>query len=387
MKKYFLLPILALVSFTSYCQPWEVGNFVQATLKNGNNSPNSVFVTIKPSKTLTLSKFSSFQFTVGVPATVSPAPVATVTSLDPAIGYPVPQVSEEMVGDTLFTLYSFSGDGLQSGAGITYDSGSEYNIAEVTFSNIPEVLIDVSIVQIPGGGTNQNNNFYLADHGFDVTNRLAQFYSGTPENVFNDGQGYDGTSYAILKNIALPVKLNNFSAIKNGKDALLNWSVENQDANSDHFEIERSANGTDFIKIGDIHIRRNNEESYSFIDKDIVSLKQNGAVYYRLKMIDKDGKFTYSEIKNIKLSTKGFGVNLYPNPSKNYTNLSIDLDKAYKVKLNICDVGGKQVKQILYDGIKGLNQKKLNVSMLSAGSYIIKVQAGAQVQTVSFIKE
>ena len=388
MKKYFLLSILAFYfSFTAIAQ--SSGNYVAATVKPGSTS-SSVYVAFTSNTTLTNSKFSTFQFTLAIPATVAPVPTASVTSFDPLITYPPVQQSQETQNATLFTVYSFSGDGAQSGGGITYTAGVEYNIAEVFFTGGPsDALTNLRIVQIPNGGANTNNNFYLADRGFDVTNQTAQFYSSTPANVSNDGNGYTGSSYAIITSGVLPIKLTNFSAIRKDNDAVLNWQVANQDANSSHFEIERGYTGSDFTNIArvDVNLNSGATATYTFNDADLLIKKSNGVVFYRLKMVDKDGQFTYSDIRNIKLSLKAFAANLYPNPAKGFSNLIIDLDNPSQVGVSVSDASGRIVHKIQFTGFKGVNQQKIDLSKLAGGTYLVKVNAGNEVQTISLIKE
>ncbi len=389
MKKYFLLSILSLCfAFNAISQ--TSGNFVSATVKPGSTS-SSVYVAITSNTTLTNSEFSTFQFALAIPASVTPISTASVTSANPAITYAPVQVSSETQNSTLFNVYSFSGDGAQTGTGITYTAGVEYNLAEVFFSGGPSnALANLRIVQIPNGGiANGNDNFYAEDRGFDVTNQAAQFYSSTPANVSNDGNGYTGSSYAIITSGVLPIKLTNFSAIRKDNDAVLNWQVANQDATSSHFDVERGFTGTDFKSIGrvDVNLNSGATATYSFNDVNIAAAKSNGLIFYRLKMVDKDGKFTYSPVKSVRLTSKGFGVNLYPNPAKGFSNLSIELSNPSQIVLSITDAAGRIVQNIEFTGFKGLNQKRIDLSKLAGGSYMIKVNNGSEVQSVSLIKE
>ncbi len=187
----------------------------------------------------------------------------------------------------------------------------------------------------------------------------------------------------------LPISLSNFSAVRKDKDAILNWQVANQDANSSYFDVERGFTGTDFKSIGrvDVNLNSGATATYSFNDVNIAIAKSNGVIFYRLKMVDKDGKFTYSDIKNIKLSLKAFAVNLYPNPAKGFSNLSIELSNPSQIILSIADAAGRIVQNMEFTGFKGLNQKRIDLSKLASGSYMIKVNNGSEVQTVSLIKE
>jgi hypothetical protein len=364
----------------------QTGNYVSATLKPGSAS-NSVYITFKSNTTLTLAKFSSFQFELGIPDSITPKPGFTITSLDPLVNYATDGAIETQGGITYYG-YGFSGDGAQSGPGTTFDQNVEYNYAEVFFTGAPpDITSKVRLMQLPDGGVTRNVNFYVANKGADVTNKPAQFYSSDPTSVSNDGAGYSGSSYVTLPMIVLPIKLSGFTANKKDKDAVLNWSVENQDALSSHFEIERSLNGTDFENIGMLNLTGNSGNNYSYTDKNANILNPGAVVYYRLKMVDKDGRFTYSEIRSIRLYDKELGISLYPNPSKNASNLHLNLDNPGVVRISITNVLGKQVSQIEFNGLKGLNQKNIDLSGMPAGSYMIKVRANNKIQTIPVIKE
>ena len=387
MKRYSTLVfVFLLLSPAIFAQ--VTGNFISSTIKQGSQA-NSVYVTIKSNTTLTGAKFSTFEFSLGIPASTSPTPTATIIALNSNISY-TSTISAETQNSSNFTVFTFLGDGSQAaGAAINYTADVEYQVAEVFFSGGPILPTDIRIMQLPNGGGSGNVFFFVTDRGFDVTNQQAQFYSPIPTNVSNDGAGYTGSSYATLTVTALPIKLSNFSATKKDKDAILNWQVANQDANSSHFEVERGFTGTDFKSIGRVAVNLNSvpTASYSFNDVNIASAKSNGVVFYRLKMLDKDGKFTYSQVRSVRLSNKGAGVNLYPNPAKTFSNLTIELENPSQITLSISDAGGRIVQNVEFAGFKGLNQKKIDLSKLAGGSYMIKVNTGSEVQTISLIKE
>ncbi|MEO8109670.1 MAG: T9SS type A sorting domain-containing protein [Ginsengibacter sp.] len=385
MTKYLTL-LTSFLFFGFSVSSQTGGNFISATVKPGSTA-NSVYVAFKSTTTLANAKLSSFQFALGIDASIMPAPTATVTSLDPLISYPAIEVSQETQGASSLTVYGFTPDGAQSGSGTTYNAGTEYNIAEVFFTGNASNLLNLRILQLPNGGTTTNVNFYVADRGFDVTNQSAQFYSAIPTNVSNDGQGYSGSSYTFISAGVVPVKLTGFFATKKNNDAVLNWQVSNQDANSNYFELQRSFNGTDFKKIGRVDVNLNSGAgSYAFTDVNAAASKTN-VIYYRLKMVDKDEKSTLSTIRNIRLTKKSFGVNVYPNPAREFSTVNIDMESEASVILSLTDASGKILQKSQFNGFKGLNQKRVELSNLASGSYMLKVNAGNETQTVSIIKE
>ncbi len=125
--------------------------------------------------------------------------------------------------------------------------------------------------------------------------------------------------------------------------ALLNWTVENRDANSSHFAIERSNNGINFNQIGIVNALTDHNH---LIHIQIMAFNLSGTVYYRLKMVDKDGQFAYSDIKLFNLPMQDLLLRIYPNPVQSMTKLNITLDQAQVIKVSVNDALGKSVKQM-----------------------------------------
>ena len=135
----------------------------------------------------------------------------------------------------------------------------------------------------------------------------------------------------------LPVKLNSFNAAIINKKTVLNWAVENQ-INLKQYEIESSNNRVDFSNIG--VVKATNTSHYSF---ELNNLNQKQ--YYRLKFIDDDGMFSYSNI--ISLFKKGIvELSVFPNPAKGHFIITTNI-KNKNTYLMILDAVGKLVKKMV----------------------------------------
>ena len=393
MKKYLLIAAIL-------CCNYGFSQTMYASLGAGSDL-NSVRIYLMPTATQNPATFSTLQFNVAIPSSVSPAPVLTV-------------VSSAFTGVTWIVAASYVENGYrnyniytgQAGYTLPITANVEFQAMEVRFSGGPNTPManTAHLVTLPDGGVgtpaSPNNGLFYCT-GTINSNGQQLYYIRAGVTVAN-GDSYKSmepglptkpagtfTSYArYAPLVALPIKLTNFTAIKKDKDALLTWSVENQDANASHFEIERSYNGTDFTNIGRVEVNLNSGSAatYNSTDANIVALRSSGVIYYRIKQVDKDGKFSYSEIRSIKLDAKSVGINLYPNPAKSFTNILIDLPQNSPIIISINDAGGKEVKQINVAGFAGINQKKIDLSGLSTGSYMIKVKAADQLQTISLVK-
>lgn len=199
-------------------------------------------------------------------------------------------------------------------------------------------------------------------------------------DIDNDGDfdvfigNYDGTvSYYKNTTPLLPLHLISFSGTRQAGYNHLQWQTADE-VNTKLFEIEQSTNGTAFTKIATVNSAGTSNSSYSINDNSF----SNGKVFYRLKIIDIDGKFTYSPVIWINSEQTG-GVSIYPNPVRGLLNLNIGNAAILKTNAWLFDANGRLMKIILINN----NQQQINVQDLAKGTYIIKF---ADHSSLSFIK-
>ncbi len=134
---------------------------------------------------------------------------------------------------------------------------------------------------------------------------------------------------------ALPVDFIFFTGKINNNMLNLNWQVSNE-INVKKYDVERSFNGTNFTAIASIAAERLNNYSYN-VNADEIKGRR---VYYRIKNIDNNGKFTYSEIFTIHLplNTK---FTVYPNPAKDFIRININTNSTVNTQLTITDLAGR----------------------------------------------
>ena len=132
----------------------------------------------------------------------------------------------------------------------------------------------------------------------------------------------------LNKNTPLPLKLLSFTAKKqNGKDVLAEWTT-GEEYNISRFEIEVAKGNSDyqlnrFTRIGSVNSQGNSngEHRYSFTDLEI---NKSDVRYYRLKIIEADGSFSYSAIRPV-VFTNDVQWQVYPNPSAGVFYLTYQL--------------------------------------------------------------
>jgi hypothetical protein len=194
----------------------------------------------------------------------------------------------------------------------------------------------------------------------------------------------------ISLNVPLPVELISFKAATNNSEVTLNWQTATE-VNNYGFNIERasleSGNASpQWIKIGFVqgHGNSNSTKNYSFTDSPVGGTK----FQYRLKQLDNDGKYKYSNVLNVKIDIP---VNYamqqnYPNPFNPTTNIKYSITKESQVTLKVYDVIGKEVGNLVNQKqAAGSYEVNFNASKLTSGVYIYILKAGDYVRSMKMI--
>jgi Secretion system C-terminal sorting domain len=185
---------------------------------------------------------------------------------------------------------------------------------------------------------------------------------------------YNGTNQVI---IMLPVNFTNITGRATSSGNLVTWNVA-EEINVDHYEIEKSSNGINFSRTGDV--KAIGSSSYSFTDK-----ASSSSDYYRVKAVDIDGKAKLSPVVAIKNGKDG-RISLRAFPSPAITELTIQHDAITNANISITAADGRLLKNIT--PVKGNIQTTINVSSLQPGLYIIKFQdSEGNMESLKFIKQ
>ncbi|MCW3126480.1 MAG: hypothetical protein JWO03_2138 [Bacteroidetes bacterium] len=216
----------------------------------------------------------------------------------------------------------------------TFGAGSTFTITSLTGLNGNRLFYDAN-----GDGIQQayeEITGYTVITNVDPTKFIIRF-NGIASNTmtFNyattDAAGKVDpapTTYTLNWTGTLPVQLLSFTGEKYNETTKLDWSTASE-INNDHFDIERSTDGSNWEKIGEVKGNGNTNEriDYSMVDENPVT----GANYYRLKQVDFDGKFEYSNIVVVDFGTEQNHaavttvMNIYPNPLNSGKGLNVSL--------------------------------------------------------------
>jgi trimeric autotransporter adhesin len=175
-----------------------------------------------------------------------------------------------------------------------------------------------------------------------------------------------------------------FSGQKINNDALLTWKTANE-MNTDKFIVERSLNRIDYSAIGSkLAFNGQGNYQYNFTDPQI-NLLGADIVYYRLKQIDFNGKYSYSRIVAISLTGKNVLI-IYPNPAINNTNITITTYNTEAIQLRMINNLGQIVKQQQLGVTTGSITLSLDVSGIAKGMYYLEVKGETIHETKQFLK-
>lgn len=167
--------------------------------------------------------------------------------------------------------------------------------------------------------------------------------------------------------VVLPSSYLEFDGDWKRTDALIKWTMKTE--GTDYFELQRSVDGTNFSPISTQSTNPNGE--YDYLDVGAMALAPN-KVYYRLKVIDFDGKSVMSSI--IQLSTENENTAQYavvsPNPAKNAIRVECFNTQAKKLKIKIFDIQGHEVySESVKPASETYYHSILDISSLSDGVY------------------
>ena len=267
--------------------------------------------------------------------------------------------------------------------GVFFSSNYGNPWIQTSLNNLPiTALITVSPGRVFAGtnsGVYESTNFgmnwsLLNDNLMNTTiksftlDSAGILYVGTDEGVYR-------SSYSII-----PVELTSFTANVSGNDVTLNWTTATE-TNNFRFTIERSQAESEWQKIGFVPGFGTTTEpkSYSFTDEDVTT----GIYRYRLKQIDFDGSFTYSNEIEVDFIPKEFVLyQNYPNPFNPSTTIKYQIPELSFVTIKVYDVLGNEITTLVNEEKSiGSYEVEFNATNLPSGIYFYKIQAGSFVET------
>jgi len=315
------------------------------------------------------------------------------------------QIDTNWVVDTLIiadgttSVFSLALDGTNIFVGtfgrvlISTDIGANWNEVELSINNAKIYclfILGTNILTGSEGGvflsTNGGTSWTEANSGFSQIS--GQWHPYIFDFDIIGTNIFAGTESGVWRRPLaemVPVELTSFTASASGKEVTLSWSTATE-LNNQGFEVQRKFGSNDFVTVGSIkgHGTTTSPNHYSFFDK----LIDGGKYFYRLKQIDFNGTFEYSnEIEvEVRLLDKFSLEQNYPNPFNPITTIGYVLQEKSNAKLTLLNALGEEIAVIVNEEQdKGYHKVEFNGSNLPSGVYFYRIQAGNFIETKKLI--
>ena len=200
--------------------------------------------------------------------------------------------------------------------------------------------------------------------------------------------GFSGTILRYIPQDLLPVELTALTSVSNGRTIRLNWGTKTE-KNSNKFNVERKTITSDWKTVGSVYASglSNSPKQYSFTDSKL----QSGKYQYRLKMIDNDGTFNYSNLIETAIDLPAiFDLSQnYPNPFNPSTKINYTIPFDSKVTLEVYNLTGNKIAQLVNDdkpaGYYSVDfNSSLTGSNLPSGVYFYRINASNKLDGTNF---
>lgn len=261
-----------------------------------------------------------------------------------------------------FASQPISQSAVSFGAPASWVAGSEYTVLVLN-------------VGVPSGKSLSDYNFEIANDAFAVSasNNMVFYAELNGKSTENSGFAQTGTIFTGSSS-SLPVEVTNFTVTRaNEHDVMVNW-VTKVEVNNDYFEIEKALGNGDFKTITKVDGAGTTTATtnYAYLDQSGMANKN----YFRLKQVDFDGSFTYSQVVEIDIDlVANDKFVLYPNPATDHAFLKAtgQLDGDYK--FTISDLTGKTVMKGVIPQNTPNREFRIGLDDFASGTYYIKTQS------------
>jgi hypothetical protein len=212
-------------------------------------------------------------------------------------------------------------------------------------------------------------------------NTTEKYIEQQSPNASNDE---DWTWGGLTANSMLPIELIAFAGIEQNKQVLLQWTTA-WEINNAFFEIERSTDGINFESIGQVAGSGTSHEfmSYQFID----DAPQAGYNYYRLRQVDYDLAFEYSNVIAVEVAIEETRIGSpYPNPAESVLQIPVEMKGETDLEIAMYNMMGQEVIRE-QQHVAGATILMMDVSSVRHGAYIVRIsQAGEPIYTTQLVK-
>ncbi|MCU0421267.1 MAG: T9SS type A sorting domain-containing protein [Bacteroidia bacterium] len=243
------------------------------------------------------------------------------------------------------------------------------------------------------GSTTGTGNFVVfSGSGTSVNITGLTQLTGYQFDVYEYNGRYMHIQFAPVANgntTTLPVNLVSFNGRNNKGDVKLNWTTAGE-RNNRGFYVERSIDGKSFTEVGFVkgNITTAVVTNYTHTDEQAFVINNTNKLFYRLRQVDLDGKFNYSNvIVVLEEASDKFAVSAYPVPFTNELSINVNSTSTDAITVEVYDVQGRlllnQVQETVINNVINVN----NINQLQSGVYLVKVSQGGTQQTIRIVKQ
>ncbi len=259
-------------------------------------------------------------------------------------------------------------------ASTIYSNGFTANWTAPATGTVINYLLDVATDTLFAnkvtGYDNRNVGNVTSYNVSGLAINVKYFYRVTPVKSGTDGVAGPSEVRSVTTANALDFTLLSFEAQAQAQQVQLDWKTATEKATA-AFEIERSSNAADFMVIGRVAAAGNAAEATSYQFNDAQPVK--GLNLYRLKMINADGTWSYSPIRNARFQSVLAGHEVFPIPAITGLTLRLVAATASPVQAYLYDLHGRVVKQL------NISQKEtlIDIKDIAAGQYLLVLSDGS----------
>lgn len=233
--------------------------------------------------------------------------------------------------------------------------------------------------------TIMETNLYNSTNSFKVRVGAKNGSSNSSSTERMSSLWFKSFSFSNAIISTLPVDLISFDAKLVNDKVNLSWITANE-INLSKFELERSTNGSDYETVAVLFANGNSASELNYAYRDNISEVKSSVIYYRLKMVDLDGKSKYSLVRVIRLSNdQQVNVVTFPNPAVNEIHVTVPaIWQMNTVTYSLYSINGNLVKQQTNNHAS--QTETINISNLQAGMYMLKVSGNNQTAVQQIVK-
>ena len=264
----------------------------------------------------------------------------------------------------------------------------EATTAQLTGVALPfaagKIMVDSMVLKDYDLADQQRTEFEWTIKGTSNTSPSTTYYFrewGSTANNLDLGMTYP----SLTTSATLPVNISSFGVYADKNRVRLQWTTATE-TNNDHFDIERSTNGSLFTKIATVKGNGTSAQSHTYQAWDDNPF--NGINFYRIKQVDADGKYSISDIRSLRMVLQNYSVKVYPNPVRSDINFTLQNYSGREITATLMNVSGKIIHKEVIQVNQSADSYKLNLKQRpSAGLYILQLKGEGLSESIKIVAQ